>query len=178
MAWYYILFFVSFGFFIIKSLISWIFGDIDVDFDFDGDVDFDISSMFSFKGLLHFLIGFSTYLSVTARLLGDKDAVYHFTVAQYIVGALIGIGFMFIMFFAYKMMAKLDHNSEEIDLNGQTCSILINNGPISELEYSYTVLVNTVCGSRKITVLSKASNLAIGSEHTIYTNKQGIYYIN
>lgn len=177
MAWYYILFFVSFGFFIFKSLISWLFGDLDIDYDFDGDVDFDISSIFSFKGLLHFLIGFSTYLSIIARLLGTTNEVYHFKVEHYIIASLIGLAFMLIMFFAYKMMSKLNHTPDEINLNNQVCSILINNGPCSELEYSYTVLVNTVCGSRKVNVISKRSNLQIGSEHVITENEQGIYYI-
>ena len=67
MEWYNILFFVTLAFFIIKTIISFVFGDIDIDFDADGDVDFDVSSMLSFKGILHFLLGFSTYLAALAR---------------------------------------------------------------------------------------------------------------
>ncbi len=62
MAWYTILFITVMSLFIIKLAISLFAGDIDIDIDFDGDSDFDTSSAFSFKGLIHFLMGFSSYL--------------------------------------------------------------------------------------------------------------------
>ena len=77
-------------------------------------------------------------------------------------------------------MMKLNHfNSNNIDVNNYNCSILINNGIVDNDNkiFGYTVLVNTEVGSRKISVLSDKNNLAIGSEHKIYKNEQGIYYI-
>ena len=62
MEWYTILFIVVMSLFVIKLIISIFGGDFDMDVDFDGNTDFDSSSAFSFKGLLHFLVGFSSYL--------------------------------------------------------------------------------------------------------------------
>ena len=67
MAWYTILFINVLSLFIVKLAISLFAGDIDMDVDFDGDSDFDTSSAFSFKGVLHFLVGFSSYLFARAH---------------------------------------------------------------------------------------------------------------
>lgn len=192
MAWYYILFLFVLSFFLIKMILTLTIGDsdIDVDFDADGDVDFDLSSMFSFKGALHFLLGFSSYLAAIAHFNSTTAAlneIYQFTIADYIIAIVIGIIFTYILFQLYKLMMKFNHyNNQNIDVNNYTCTILISNG-LTDVPgeagkshahmYSYTVLVNTEIGSRKINVLSPKSNLEIGSEHKIYKNVQGIYYI-
>ena len=67
MAWYTILFITVISLFVVKLAISLFAGDIDLDVDFDGDSDFDTSSAFSFKGALHFLVGFSSYLFARAH---------------------------------------------------------------------------------------------------------------
>lgn len=191
MAWYYILFFFVLAFFLLKTVITLIFGDTDIDFDADGDVDFDVSSMFSFKGALHFLLGFSTYLSATARFSSacSSDETFQFTWIHFLIATVIGFVFMYGLFKLYTLMMKFNHyNSSNFDVNGYTCSVLINNGlididtPDKELgghghAYLYTVLVNTEVGSRKINILSDNGNLAIGSEHKIYRNEDGEYYI-
>ena len=180
MAWYFILFYIMFAFFIIKSIISWVFGDLDVDFDLDGDVDFDISSLFSFKGIIHFLLGFSSYLCLIAKVnnFGSHE-IYHFTVINYISAVLVGILLMVLLYFAYKFAMKLNHDTtEEINLDGYNATILTYNGEIQELEYSYTVLVNTPNGSKKIDVISHNRKLKNGSIHPIHINEQGIYYID
>lgn len=181
MAWYYILFLSVFAFFIIKTIISWCFGDTDIDFDCDGDVDFDISSMFSFKGFLHFLLGFSTYLAATARFdrAYDNIATYQFTWYHYLFATILGIIFMIGLFYLYKLMMKLNHSNDTISsLQGYDATILINNGYDSSKEkYVYTVNVITETGNRKLNICSDKENLKIGSSHPIYINNEGIYII-
>lgn len=179
MAWYIILFLLTFGFFLAKSFISWTFGNMDIDFDGDGDIDTDVSSMFSFKGLLHFLMGFSSYLTLIAKINGvSSGETYQFTVWNYIIAVFIGLLLMVILFYTYKFVMKFNHEQDDIDLNGVNCTILTRNGEVSEFEYGYTVLVHTVNGSRKIDVMSNQKNLKIGSTHIIRINEQGIYYID
>ena len=48
---------VSTGIFLLQFVISVFFGDLDMDVDGDANADFDLGSLFSFKGLVHFLIG-------------------------------------------------------------------------------------------------------------------------
>ena len=82
MSWHIILFLTCLCFFIIKTLISFFVGDTDIDFDVDGDIDFDISTLFSFKGILHFLLGFSSFLTVEEKF-GEVSSMntYHYLIA-------------------------------------------------------------------------------------------------
>ena len=68
MAWYTILFITVFLLFAVKLIISWSAGDFEMDVDLDGIDDFDVSGAFSFKGLVHFLLGFSSYLFLRANM--------------------------------------------------------------------------------------------------------------
>lgn len=180
MEWYYILFLFTLAIFIIKTIISLVFGDIDIDFDADGDVDFDVSSMLSFKGVLHFLLGFSSYLAITAKIDSANTYFdpYQFSWVQYVAAILTGILFTYLLYKLYQFMMKLNHSNDEIiDVNNYSCTVLVRNGQIDNNTYSYTVLVNTPVGSRKIIVLSYSSDINIGSEQKIYVNEQGIYCI-
>lgn len=168
MAWYYILFFSVLAFFLIKTVLSWLFGETDIDFDADGDIDFDVSSMLSFKGLLHFLLGFSTYLAATARFDRTYDAlgIYHFTFVHYLIAAGMGIAFMIMLWYLYQMMMKLNHGNQiNIDLTGYSCSVLtnLNNG-------RYVVIVKTPIGVLQKTlehVDNTMVDIPVGSELTI-----------
>ena len=51
---YYILGGIAYGIFILQFIISWVAGEFDVDFDGDADV----SDVVSFKGFIHFFMGF------------------------------------------------------------------------------------------------------------------------
>lgn len=169
MSWYIILFLTCLCFFIIKTLISFFAGDTDIDFDVDGDIDFDISTLFSFKGILHFLLGFSSFLTVEEKF-GEVSSIspYH-----YLIAIVIGLIFTICLFYLYKLMMKLNHgNSNEIDINGCTCSILINLN-----DGHYKVLVNTPVGLIEKIITSNDHNLKIGSLHKISKDEQGIYYI-
>lgn len=59
---------VATGIFLLQFVISVFFGDLDMDVDGDANADFDLGSLFSFKGLVHFLIGFGW-----TRVLFDGD---------------------------------------------------------------------------------------------------------
>ena len=177
--WLYI-FVVTFIFVFIKTVASFIIGDIDVDFDADGDVDFDISSMLSFKGILHFLLGISTYLSLIAKLNTSNfgfDTCYNYQWYHYVIGIFIGMIFMFALFKLYQLMMKFNHyNNKNPDFNNCNCSILINNG-----NGIYTVLAKTPLGTYKINAKSTGlvDNLEIGNEYKlIYDNNSKEYFLN
>ena len=156
MDWYYILFAIVFTIFIIKTIISWVAGEVDVDFDLDGDIDFDISSMFSFKGILHFLMGFSSYLSVVAYFDTNK-----FSTLDYINSICIGILFMVGLWYLYKLMMKFNHiNHDNPDFSGMDCTVLTNLG-----NGSYVVMINTPQGSFKKTMnhMTNDKKISVGS---------------
>ena len=92
---------------------------------------------------------------------------------HYLIAIVIGLIFTICLFYLYKLMMKLNHGySNEIDINGCTCSILINLN-----DGHYKVLVNTPVGLLEKIITSNDHNLKIGSLHKISKDEQGIYYI-
>lgn len=100
---YYILGGIAYGIFILQFIISWVAGEFDVDVNFDGDADFDISDVMSFKGAIHFLMGFGGWTS-TKQLLGNEV-----TWIDWLVGFFIGLVFVFMLYHLYKFCMKLQN---------------------------------------------------------------------
>lgn len=170
MSWSYILFGIVLGIIIIKTLISTVFGDIDIDFDVDGDIDFDVSSVLSFKGILHFLLGFSSYLSILNYFYKINVFVWY----HYAIGFLVGIVFMFGLYFIYKLTKKLDHYNNNIpNIDGCKGTILAayKNG-------TFDVLVKTYSGTIKYNLpkYNKKMNFNIGDE-CIIRRINNIYFL-
>ena len=84
---------VTTGIFAVQFVLSIFFGDINA----DADIDTDISSVVSFKGLTHFGIGFGWYM----YLQQDTDVI------SYIVGILVGLLFVFAVWYLYKKAYQL-----------------------------------------------------------------------
>lgn len=82
--------------FIIQFIMSF-FADMDFDADFDADGGLDSSDVFSFKGLLHFLLGFCW----TCVLYGT-DAAWKIGLA-----VVVGIIFLVSLIFVYKKLYSL-----------------------------------------------------------------------
>ena len=108
---------VTTGIFVIQFILSIFFGDIDA----DTDVDADISSVVSFKGLTHFGIGFGWYM----YLIGNTD------IQSYAVAILIGLFFVFAVWFLYKKAYQLqkENKPEKTEaLVGRECTIYAHDG--------------------------------------------------
>ena len=117
---------VTTGIFAVQFVLSIFFGDINA----DADIDTDISSVVSFKGLTHFGIGFGWYM----YLQQDTDVI------SYIVGILVGLLFVFAVWYLYKKAYQLQqvNRSENTEqLVGRECTIYFNQG-----EGKYTVQVS------------------------------------
>ena len=136
---------VTTGIFLIQFVLSIFFGDIDADVD----VDADISSVVSFKGLTHFGIGFGWYM----YLVGNAD------IASYAIGILVGLFFVFAVWFLYKKAYQLQqvNRSEETDqLVGRECTIYFKQSDnmrevdvISETGKAYQTGDRTIISSYK-----------------------------
>jgi prepilin signal peptidase PulO-like enzyme (type II secretory pathway) len=103
MAWYVILLIVSAGLFVIATVLSLLLGEMDLDTSADLDIGsgFLLSDLVSFKGLIHFAIGFS--LSLT---LMDE-----FSLMSATIGVVTGIVFVLVLYYLYKFLfKKLQHN--------------------------------------------------------------------
>ncbi|MDR2926935.1 MAG: hypothetical protein LBV41_01840 [Cytophagaceae bacterium] len=114
MAWYVIVLIVSAGLFMLTTVISVIFGHIDLDTDIDVGSGFELSDVISFKGLLHFAIGFS----LTLTLMNE------FSLRSAMAGVVTGIVFMIVLYWLYrfvftKMQQNIKYTSEIKDMDAE-----------------------------------------------------------
>ena len=142
---------VTTGIFAVQFVLSIFFGDINA----DADIDTDISSVVSFKGLTHFGIGFGWYM----YLQQDTDVI------SYIVGILVGLLFVFAVWYLYKKAYQLQqvNRSENTEqLVGRECTIYFNQG-----KGKYTVQVSRDGAMREVDVISKSSKVNRTGDKTI-----------
>ena len=104
MAWYIIVLIVSSALFLITTIGSVLFGGMDLDVDTDlevGGSDFMLGDLISFKGLVHFTIGFSLTLTLMKG----------FSLLSASVGVVTGIIFVLVLYYLYKtLFEKLQQN--------------------------------------------------------------------
>lgn len=164
MAWYNILFIATFALFFVKLCISLFAGDIDMDVDFDGDSDVDTSSAFSFKGLLHFCLGFSSYLAAKANfmatdMLVNENGNVIFGIWDYVIAVIFGIVMMLLLFYGYKLALKANATptlpQDNIDGAAGTVYLNLGNG-------QYSIQAHTVSGTTNV-VAFYPGNLDIGT---------------
>lgn len=172
MEWYYILGIISYGIFIVQFLISNFFGwgDLDFDVDFDGEPDFGLGDILSFKGLVHFAMGFSGWLMLVKEI----------TPITIIIAIIIGFAFIVILYYAYRLCLKFNNEptiKKGEELIGKEVSISVQ---ISEMEYSGNCITESGYIPLDRCKLSKPSNHAIkcGDIFHIDSYKSGIYFIS
>lgn len=153
---------VTTGIFVIQFILSIFFGDMDADVD----VDADISSVVSFKGLTHFGIGFGWYM-----YLADNTEIQ-----SYIIAILIGLFFVFAVWFLYKKAYQLQqvNRSEATDeLVGRECTIYFK-----QSDNKYTVQVSRDGAMRETDVISESEKAYQTGDRTVITRYQnGTLYI-
>jgi len=174
MAWYTILFITVISLFVVKLAISLFAGDIDLDIDFDGDSDFDTSSAFSFKGLLHFLVGFSSYLFARAHTdtVNIVDGNVQFSFGDFMWAIVIGIIVMIALLYAYKLALKANNSTKDPEdlINNANGVIYINLG-----NGSYSVQVHTPAGTTNVTAFYSGDDLEPGTEVILLKEGKNIF---
>ena len=165
MEWYYILGIISYSIFIIQFILSnFGFLETELDVDFDGDADFSVNDLLSFKGLIHFAMGFSGWLMLTGKV----------TALTISCACGAGLIFMVILYFVYKLCMKF--NSEpttksKTDLIGEVVIVYIplpNGNCICKVDApSYTEIT-----------CKADTEVQLGDILTIKSYKDGIYYIS
>lgn len=90
MTWYSILLVISTCILVGQTLLSFIGGEVDI------DADLDSSDILSFKGIIHFIFGYSLTLTV----IGEVSFI------SISISVLVGLLFTVILFFLYKYIYK------------------------------------------------------------------------
>jgi prepilin signal peptidase PulO-like enzyme (type II secretory pathway) len=101
MAWYVIVLIVASALFLLSTLGSVFLGDLDMDADWSAGSGFLVSDLLSFKGLIHFTIGFSLALTLMQGL----------SLVSAVLGVLTGIVFVATLYYFYRFFfAKLQQS--------------------------------------------------------------------
>ncbi len=159
--------FVSTGIFLMQFIMSVFFGGFDIDVDGDANADFDLGSFFSFKGMVHFLIGFGW-----TKVLFPDDGWYTFAIA-----VVVGLVFMIALFYSYLLAFRLQNlrKPERADaLVGRVGRIYINEG-----DGRYTIFVERDGAERELDVVSESGRTDYKTDErvTIERYAQNKYYI-
>lgn len=142
----------------------------DVNFDFDTDFDIDLGDILSFKGTMHFLMGFSGYLSYRFHenlYTGIRDVTW---------AAIIGLVLMILLYFTYAIISKLDSKAKPLSGEQLVGHVGTVDSVINQETHEY--IVNVYNGLTSVPVKARSNkNYKPGSEVVIQAFTNNFYLI-
>ena len=166
---------VSTGIFLLQFILSIFFGNMDTDIDVnaDGNADIDMSSVLSFKGLIHFCMGFGWFMYLCQP---------PYIVLHYLGAVISGSFFVFVLAWIYKLCYKLKQENKPEqgeELIGRKCEIYTRCQEQGQAETEYVVYIAINGAQRELTVRSiQGKSYQEGDILTLKDYKEGIYYID
>ena len=146
---YYTIAAIIYSIFIIRFILSWVGGDFDV------ETDVDVSDVVSFKGLTHFLMGFSGWLSV--KSFTTHNVMWY----DYLIAFVLGVIFVIILYYVYKFLMKLENKPQVLsgkDLIGSTAKVYLVLSTIdADTLFKYIITVDNGIGTVEIPAKSRES---------------------
>lgn len=167
-SFYYLLGITVYMIFISRVILSYIFSDTDIDLDADGDMDFDLNSLFSPKGVLHFLMGFTGW--ICSRLFVSHTLEYY----DYLIAGILGFLFFLSLGICYSVCYATKYEPrprEGKDLIGEKALIYLLKENNSE-GFLYYALVEY----KEVIVFSK-TEVSLGSKVILNNYINNIYYL-
>ena len=162
---YYAVALTVYSIFIIRFILSWIGADFDI------DADVDISDVVSFKGLTHFLMGFSGWLSVKSYI--THNIMWY----DYLIALILGIIFVILLYFVYKLLISLETKPQVLfgkQLIGKTGKIYIILEPEDSIK-KYIITVGNGLGTQEYP--AKSNNSYKLGDEVVISDYVNAYYI-
>ena len=162
---YYAVALTVYSIFIIRFILSWVGADFDV------DADLDISDIVSFKGLTHFLMGFSGWLSVKSYI--THNVMWY----DYLIALILGIIFVILLYFVYKLLISLETKPQVLcgkQLIGKTGKIYIILEPEDSIK-KYIITVGNGLGTQEYP--AKSNNSYKLGDEVVISDYVNAYYI-
>lgn len=162
---YYAIALIVYSIFIIRFILSWIGADFDI------DADVDIGDVVSFKGLTHFLMGFSGWLSVKSYI--THNVMWY----DYIIALILGIIFVILLYFVYKFLISLETKPQILSgkqLIGKTGKIYIILEPEDSIK-KYIITVGNGLGTQEYP--AKSNNSYKLGDEVVISDYVNAYYI-
>lgn len=158
---------VSTGIFVVQFILSIFFGDVDVDVDGDAEVDSDVSSVMSFKGLVHFGIGFGWRMVLAGEA----------TLGNLVRATLVGLIFVFSLWRLYILAYRLQTNHKpesSKDIVGRYGKVYANH---SDGRYVIQISYNGAMRELDVISLSGRTDYRTGERVTVEKFDANKYYI-
>lgn len=162
---YYAIALIVYSIFIIRFILSWIGADFDI------DADVDISDVVSFKGLTHFLMGFSGWLSVKSYT--THNVMWY----DYIIALILGVIFVILLYFVYKLLISLETKPQILSgkqLIGKTGKIYVILEPEDSIK-KYIITVGNGLGTQEYP--AKSNNSYKLGDEVVISDYVNAYYI-
>ena len=162
---YYAVALTVYSIFIIRFILSWVGADFDI------DADVDISDVVSFKGLTHFLMGFSGWLSVKSYI--THNIMWY----DYLIALILGIIFVILLYFVYKLLISLETKPQILfgkQLIGKTGKIYVILEPEDSIK-KYIITVGNGLGTQEYP--AKSNNSYKLGDEVVISNYVNAYYI-
>ena len=162
---YYAVALTVYSIFIIRFILSWIGADFDI------DADIDISDIVSFKGLTHFLMGFSGWLSVKSYT--THNVMWY----DYLIALILGVIFVILLYFVYKLLISLETKPQILfgkQLIGKTGKIYVILEPEDSIK-KYIITVGNGLGTQEYQ--AKSNNSYKLGDEVVISDYVNAYYI-
>ena len=162
---YYAVALTVYSIFIIRFILSWVGADFDV------DADVDISDVISFKGLTHFLMGFSGWLSVKSYI--THNVMWY----DYLIALILGVIFVILLYFVYKLLISLETKPQILSgkqLIGKTGKIYVILEPEDSIK-KYIITVGNGLGTQEYQ--AKSNNSYKLGDEVVISDYVNAYYI-
>ena len=162
---YYAIALIVYSIFIIRFILSWVGADFDV------DADIDIGDVVSFKGLTHFLMGFSGWLSVKSYI--THNVMWY----DYLIALILGVIFVILLYFVYKLLISLETKPQILfgkQLIGKTGKIYVILEPEDSIK-KYIITVGNGLGTQEYP--AKSNNSYKLGDEVVISDYVNAYYI-
>ena len=162
---YYAIALIVYSIFIIRFILSWIGADFDI------DADVDIGDVVSFKGLTHFLMGFSGWLSVKSYI--THNVMWY----DYLIALILGVIFVILLYFVYKLLISLETKPQILfgkQLIGKTGKIYVILEPEDSIK-KYIITVGNGLGTQEYP--AKSNNSYKLGDEVVISDYVNAYYI-
>lgn len=162
---YYAVALTVYSIFIIRFILSWVGADFDV------DADVDIGDVVSFKGLTHFLMGFSGWLSVKSYI--THNVMWY----DYLIALILGVIFVILLYFVYKLLISLETKPQILSgkqLIGKTGKIYVILEPEDSIK-KYIITVGNGLGTQEYP--AKSNNSYKLGDEVVISDYVNAYYI-
>ena len=162
---YYAVALTVYSIFIIRFILSWVGAAFDI------DADVDISDVVSFKGLTHFLMGSSGWLSVKSYI--THNVMWY----DYLIALILGVIFVILLYFVYKLLISLETKPQILSgkqLIGKTGKIYVILEPEDSIK-KYIITVGNGLGTQEYP--AKSNNSYKLGDEVVISDYVNAYYI-